>query len=239
MWEIFSELDLAVLRSANGILGSHESLSKAIVHVRESHLFKGVVPVAILWGLWFIHPVGEPKRDVTRARLASAMLVACVAIGIGRAAAVLLPFRLRPIYDDSLGLKVLVDPFPGEDFSEWSSLPSDHAVLFFALAMGIFVANRTWGIVALMHALFIVSLPRIFTGYHYPSDVMVGALVGIATAALLHFPGTVLLQRGGVLYLERARPSWFYPAMFVVTFQIATMFDSLRLFVRAVTKVLL
>jgi hypothetical protein len=59
--------------------------------------------------------------------------------------------------------------------SGWSSFPSDHACLFFALATGLCLISPVIGGLALLHASLIVSLPRIYLGLHYPTDVLAGA----------------------------------------------------------------
>lgn len=67
------------------------------------------------------------------------------------------------------------------------SFPSDHAAFAFAIAIAVFLAHRRWGVVFLALAV-LVGLGRIFAGVHYPSDVLVGAIVGGAWAALVcHF----------------------------------------------------
>jgi membrane-associated phospholipid phosphatase len=39
--------------------------------------------------------------------------------------------------------------------------------------------------VALAHAALVVCLPRVYLGFHFPSDVLAGAAIGVAVAALL------------------------------------------------------
>src|SRR4030043_631673 len=61
---------------------------------------------------------------------------------------------------------------------DYQSFPSGHATIFFALATAIFFFNRKWGIISFVVAI-LVGISRIFVGVHWPSDVLVGALIGI------------------------------------------------------------
>lgn len=67
--------------------------------------------------------------------------------------------------------------------SSWS-FPSGHATFFFAFAMAIYMHNKTWGVWFFVAAL-IISIARIITGVHYPSDILGGAIVGSLTAYLV------------------------------------------------------
>ncbi|MBN1759736.1 MAG: phosphatase PAP2 family protein [Chitinispirillaceae bacterium] len=77
------------------------------------------------------------------------------------------------------------------------SFPSVHAVNVFAQATvwSVFYPNWKWGYVAF--AVFI-GYSRIYVGVHYPSDVIAGAITGVAVAAVVlcvyRFSG-VMLQR--------------------------------------------
>src|SRR5690606_12051881 len=96
--------------------------------------------------------------------------------------------------------------------------PSDHAVLFFALAMCIFFTHRKLGVLLLLHALLIVGLPRVYIGVHFPSDVAVGAVVGIVMA-LPMLGLTRLILRVNTLALEARYDHFFYAALFLVSSQ--------------------
>ena len=76
-------------------------------------------------------------------------------------------------------------------------------------------------------------------GVHYPSDILAGALAGVMVAALLGPPFAALTLRWGLLAQERARPGLFYALMLAVTFQVASMFDSLRALLSKVAQILL
>lgn len=67
-------------------------------------------------------------------------------------------------------------------FAEYSwSFPSGHAAFFFALAASLYFYNKKWGICFFLAAT-IISISRVIAGVHYLSDILGGALVGIAVA---------------------------------------------------------
>ncbi|MDT0544206.1 MULTISPECIES: phosphatase PAP2 family protein [Streptomyces] len=85
--------------------------------------------------------------------------------------------RPRP-FKDHQGLEVLV---AGKtDFS----FVSDHATLTMAIAVGVFMASRTYGVAAIGLAL-LEGFCRVYMGVHYPTDVIGGFALGTAVALLL------------------------------------------------------
>ncbi len=85
--------------------------------------------------------------------------------------------RVRP-YEMISGLELLVGKA-----SDWS-FPSGHASSSFASACSIlFTGYRKEGIAALIFA-FLIGFSRLYVGIHYPSDVLCGALLGLAFAIL-------------------------------------------------------
>jgi undecaprenyl-diphosphatase len=66
------------------------------------------------------------------------------------------------------------------------SFPSSHATILFAIAVVIFCLNRKWGFWYLFLS-FLNGLARIFTGAHWPIDVLVGALLGVASGFLVYY----------------------------------------------------
>lgn len=68
-----------------------------------------------------------------------------------------------------------------------SSFPSNHAAVFFSVAFALFfVKKKKLGIIFLILAL-LVSFARIFTGLHYPVDILGGVLVGFIGMSLVYF----------------------------------------------------
>lgn len=64
------------------------------------------------------------------------------------------------------------------------SFPSGHAAFFFALATAVYFYNKKWGVFFFI-ATFFLSIGRVIGGVHYPSDILGGAIIGIATAYLV------------------------------------------------------
>ena len=88
--------------------------------------------------------------------------------------------RARP-YVALQGVKNLIGPQFGEEFQ---SFPSGHAVFFFALAMAVFMYDRRLGWWMFAGAL-LMGIARVIGGIHWPSDILGGAAIGIATAWLM------------------------------------------------------
>lgn len=67
------------------------------------------------------------------------------------------------------------------------SFPSDHATGAMALAIGVWLYDRTIGTVLLVLA-GILCFARVYVGTHYPGDVAAGALLAATAVALLRIP---------------------------------------------------
>ncbi|MEY2580416.1 MAG: hypothetical protein QOE09_265 [Ilumatobacteraceae bacterium] len=82
--------------------------------------------------------------------------------------------RTRP-YDAMAGVHVLVARTT--DFA----FPSDHATVAGAVAAGLFLTNRRWGIIAIVLAV-LMAFTRVYVGAHYVADVVGGLALGAAVA---------------------------------------------------------
>ena len=114
------------------------------------------------------------------------------------------------------------------NWTTWSSFPSDHAALFFALALGVFYVSKKSGVVLFAYITVVVCLPRIYAGIHYPTDFLGGGALGLAAVALLALPKLAAVWTRPILFLVERRPVLFYTIFFLVTFQIATLFWDIR-----------
>ena len=217
-------LDHRAFEFVNQFAGHYALADNWVKLISENALLKGAAVMAGFCFLWAGTPSGN---TVLRNRLLALLVAAICALFLGRALALTLPFRVRPMHNEVVEYHLPIG-LPETFFSDWSSFPSDHAVLYFAIAGGFFLFNRTLGWFALIHAVAVVSLPRIYLGFHFPSDILVGGLLGICMAAILVPVVGTAFEKGNIAGLAESRPGYFYPGLFLLTFLLATNFDSLR-----------
>lgn len=197
----------------------------------DAHLVKFVPIVLVLIGFWFARR-GDQER--TRCLVAEAVLTGFAALFIARLLALTLPFRERPFGNPEFHLSIPLEA----GLRTWSSFPSDHAVMAFALAAALVRISPWVGLWAAVHAALFICVPRLYFGLHYPSDVVGGALIGIVIAWLIaHAPGRSWVS-GRVLAFERRLPALFYATAFFLLFEIAEMFNSVRILVVNLFRVL-
>ncbi|MCG7526425.1 phosphatase PAP2 family protein [Streptomyces sp. OfavH-34-F] len=172
-----SNPDVSLLYDINGLAKSAPTwFDRVMEFVGEYGIMLGMVLV-VLWCWWSVRRRGTAEDSVAGvAGLVWAPLAAGVALLIN------IPIREfverpRPFKDHS-GLEVLVDG--KNDFS----FVSDHATMAMALAVGLFVAHRRFGLAAIGLAL-LEGFCRVYMGVHYPTDVIGGFALGTAVALLL------------------------------------------------------
>lgn len=168
--------DVAIISRLNAISQQSEFFDILIVSIAHNPLLKGGVLTAILWWAW---SKSSTSNKELLARILATVLVCFPSIALARALAAILPFRLRPLHNEGIGFLIPygVDP---AILDNWSSFPSDHAVLFFTLSTGIFLLSKKAGWFALAYSTVFICLPRIYLGFHYPTDIIAGAAQGFS-----------------------------------------------------------
>jgi len=230
-----TDIDLTLLLTLNGWVGHSWTFDHLVALTAYNYLLKTGVLVALLWWCWEDRRNRAPALTILRT-LAGAV----VAIAVARGMQNFLPPRLRPIHDPQAIAAGLItsDNVVPEVLRDMSSFPSDHAVLAFALATAAFLIHRGIGVFALAWALVISCLPRVYFGMHYPFDVLGGAVVGIAVMVMaMRWPLPVVAAPRVAQWVEDHR-SLFYAALFLFTYQMATLFVDTRNLVRAGSLVL-
>ncbi len=66
------------------------------------------------------------------------------------------------------------------------SFPSGHTCSSVAAATIMFIANKKWGILAILLAI-LIAFSRLYNYVHYPTDVLAGAALGLICATLAYF----------------------------------------------------
>ncbi|HET9379895.1 MAG TPA: phosphatase PAP2 family protein [Streptomyces sp.] len=199
-----SNPDVELLYDINGLAKDAPAWFDRIMRYVGEYglLFAMVLLVLGCW--WTVRRRGGADAAPSVAALAWAPLAAGVAVLVNVPIRGFVerprPFRVHH------GLEVLE---PGKsDFS----FVSDHATITMAMAVGLFVANRRFGLVGLVLALF-EGFCRVYMGVHYPTDVVGGFALGTAVALLLSPVAMALLTplakaverspRAGVLITAR------------------------------------
>jgi undecaprenyl-diphosphatase len=217
-----NQFDYILVHFLNAFAHRSWTFDALIATVEESNLLKGGIGLALFWWAWFKYDKPDSEK---RSVLLFAIFSSCFALLVGRAISLWIPFRERPLRNPLYHFQVPYTVTGG--VHSWNSCPSDHAILFFCLAASLWMVSRRLGIVAMCHAIFIVSLPRIYVGYHYPTDILAGAALGIAAAFLCKF---AMLKKRVTLHAFRwlqEHPASFYAFAFAVTFEVAELFESL------------
>ena len=211
--------DESILHFLNGFARRSQVFDEFVVLVCMNNFLKGALVFTIVWYLWFQNEGNNEKREY--------LLVGVSASFAGLVVAKMLTYvihRARPFNDPHFDLRV---PY-GIHAVSWeglNSFPSDHAVLFFALATGIFLASRPIGWLVYSYVTLVICLPRVYLGIHFPTDILAGAIIGVSTAGLGHFPGIRQpLARGAFRWIDKW-PGLFYAFSFLLTYLVCELFD--------------
>ena len=217
--------DLVILESINQLARQSVFFDLVVTFVSGNGLFKGAVLMGFIWWGWFRAGEGQARA---RMHLISTLFAAVLGMALARGLALVLPFRSRPVH-----LKDIDFIFPygmsPRQLEDWSSFPSDHAVLFFILVGGIFFVSKKAGWIATGYTFLFITLPRIYMGLHYPTDVIAGAILGVALVLLLNLEFFVNRISRPVLAWCDSKPELFYPLFFLFSYQVAELFDSSRM----------
>jgi undecaprenyl-diphosphatase len=171
-----SNPDVDLLYDINGLAkDAPHWFDRVMEFVGEYGLLLAMV-LLVLWCWWSVRRRGAEDAASSVAALVWAPLAAAVAVLVN------VPIRgfverPRPFLDHQ-GLDVLVAGKTDYSFV------SDHATITMALGVGLFVANRKFGLVGIGLAL-LEGFCRVYMGVHYPTDVVGGFALGTAVALLL------------------------------------------------------
>ena len=218
--------DSAIIEFINHFSRLSWTFDFTVSFISENHLVKAGVLLIIFWWGWFKE---SNNQAYVRVHMISTLFGCFIAMILARALALLWPFRLRPLHQEDLNF-LLPNGMRPTTLEEWSSFPSDHAALFYALSTGMFFISKRVGIGALVYTTLLIGLPRIYLGLHYPTDVIVGALIGIMSALLCNTMIFTEKISQPILNWSRLKPEIFFPIFFIISYQIADIFNNSRAF---------
>ncbi len=215
------QIDVSAVRFMNAYAGVSLGFDTLVLAFANNELLKVGPLLVAFWALWFARKPADPQER--HARLVSAIVVSCLAAVISVGLTHILPIRPRPIIDPRFDFVLPYGMHP-EGWDRSSSLPSDHAALFFALAAGMWFVSRLWGWLALLYVLVFIAMPRAYLGLHYVSDLATGAALGVALAWIGNSRWGLRVFSQHAMTLKSRRPDIFYPVMILITYQIVDIF---------------
>ena len=186
-------MDDSIQDLINGMAG-HIQLLDDVMKLAAKDLVYFVVPLAL--ALWFL-PGTSGQRSL-RQRVA-VVVVLGILLALGAAfIAGQVHAQSRPFISDG-STRLLISHSPDNSF------PSDHATVSFAVAGTLICWRRLIGMVTLVVAT-LIGFARVFVGLHWPSDILAGAAIGIASGAIMAqtIPWWTWIQRRAAVLL----PGW-------------------------------
>jgi undecaprenyl-diphosphatase len=172
-----SNPDVSLLYDINGLAKDAPSWFDRVVGLVGEYGILIALVLVVLRCWWSLRRRGSAGDSVTAV---SGLLWAPLAAGI--ALLINIPIRgfverRRPFLDHK-GLDVLVTGKTDYSFV------SDHATMAMAIGVGVFIAHRRLGLVAIGLAL-LEGFCRVYMGVHYPTDVVGGFALGTSVTLLL------------------------------------------------------
>ena len=114
--------------------------------------------------------------------------------------------------------------------NDLGSFPSDHAGFFLTISLGIFLAYRRIGLVALGWTVFVILAGKMIQGAHAPVDILAGGIVAAAELSAIRF-----VARNRVNRILDTVTSWSFKyaalssaLLFAVVFEIASTLFHVR-----------
>jgi undecaprenyl-diphosphatase len=226
LFAAIAPIDLGIVHALNAWVGTSATFDKTLHLLNDNPLFKGLPYVTALWWL-SVRKDADGRSDIDvmfMARWISAIIAALV---FARVLQHWGPAHARPLTVPELG----VTPYLANDpniMTKLNSFPSDHAIQFFALSLAVWSRSRRLGWIAFAWAFLVILLPRVYFGYHYPSDVVAGALIGVAFMAAFLYAPTPRFVNGAMKRVEGWAPGMIAGAFFLASVTVANNFDDLR-----------
>lgn len=222
---MLNHFDVGIELWLNHFSGRHPLFDKFILTECSSNLTTSVFLVFLIWLAAFDSRRSGRLRN-GHELIFGATFLAMAATLVARAIALSMPFRFRPYVTPSLHF---VPPAGGPvGLIHWSSFPSDHATLFFALAAGILPVSRRIGWLAVFWVTVMVCLPLLYIGQHWPTDILAGAVLGCGIVQLARVPVLRNVVRSNIELFYAKSPALFLGLFFLWSYETSILYENVR-----------
>lgn len=228
--------DHSILSFFNRFVGQCPAFDNGVVFLANSGFLRGGIIAALCWWAWFKKGEDKEANNDAREVIISAMLACFASIAIARLVVLAFPFRLRPLADPTNGFHF---PTSRTDWQNWSSFPSDHAMMFSTLATCLFFVSPVLGWIAAVDTVVLICLPRIYLGIHYPTDILAGAVIGAGIGLVANLEALRKPIARAVFPWMQKYPGPFYAIFFLVMYQVTVIFFDVRCVAFAPAKLFL
>jgi membrane-associated phospholipid phosphatase len=161
-------MDFTIDHAVNTAMRAHPLLVSIASGFANWAVIAFGVTIFLLWLL-------DAPRKSGLSRRAAASGLGAAALGLGLNQLVILAWdRPRPYEAHPRSIVPLIAP------SHDPSFPSDHATAAFSIAFGVLFVARRAGLFFLAWAALIAA-SRVVVGVHYPTDVLAGLVIGLAS----------------------------------------------------------
>ena len=218
-----NSFDTRIMLFVNQFVHRSYAFDQMMVYASEGPLLTGGVVMALLWWAW-----GQSREERKDRETIIFALLGSIFVGLlARALALTIPFRVRPLHNLELHLRLPYGLDPSTLIG-WSSFPSDHAAVYFCLATGVWLVSRQLGIIAIADAALIICFPRLYEGIHYPTDLIAGAALGIGVASLVRIDRLRIAVMRPVWSWHEQYPGPFYALLFLFSAEVGSGFALVR-----------
>jgi undecaprenyl-diphosphatase len=163
----WNSLDFQLFKLINDLAGTFILINPLMRFLAVDAEYLFYISIVIYW---------FTRTQSNRKMVIESLLSACAALGVSGIISHFY-YRDRPFITHTV-YQLIKHPAN-------ASFPSDHATGAFVIATAIWLFRKRDGIVWLFIA-GCIAFSRIWTGVHYPSDVIVGAFIGAISAFLIH-----------------------------------------------------